>query len=166
MKKAKTKRRIARRKPAKKVITRRKPREKAAGKRASSLQSRLQDEFSEALKSAKTYVNDPERMHDLVSEAAKKAASMPREAFRETWAYFQAMLRLVRAYYRGDYRDVPVTTLVVIIAAIIYVVNPFDMIPDWVPGLGLLDDAFVLALAIRRTRDTLDNFMIWEITTL
>jgi uncharacterized membrane protein YkvA (DUF1232 family) len=155
MKKAKAKKRAAKRKPAK----------KATKKRSSTLQSRLQDEFSEALKSAKLYVNDPDRLHDLVREAAKKASSMPREAFRETWAYFQTMLRLVRAHYRGDYRDVPVTTLVVIIAAIIYVVNPFDMIPDWVPGLGLLDDAFVLALAIRRTRETLDEFMIWEIAT-
>lgn len=153
MKKAKAKKRAAKRKPAR----------KAAVKRSSTLQSRLQDEFSEALKSAKLYVNDPDRLHDLVREAARKAASMPREAFRETWAYFQTMLRLVRAYYRGDYRDVPVTTLVVIIAAIIYVVNPFDLIPDWVPALGLLDDAFVLALAIRRTRQALDDFMTWEI---
>jgi uncharacterized membrane protein YkvA (DUF1232 family) len=155
MKKAKAKKRAAKRKPAKKATTKRGP----------SLQSRLQDEFSEALKSAKLYVNDPDRLHDLVREAAKKACSMPRESFRETWPYFQTMLRLVRAHYRGDYREVPVTTLVVIIAAIIYVVNPFDVIPDWVPGLGLLDDAFVLALAIRRTRETLDEFMIWEIAT-
>jgi uncharacterized membrane protein YkvA (DUF1232 family) len=159
MKKAKPKKRTAKRKPAKPA----KKAKKAAKKINSTLQSRLQDEFSEALKSAKLYVNDPDRLHDLVREAAKKAASVPREAFGETWAYFQTMLRLLRVHYRGEYRDVPVTTLVVIIAAVIYVVNPFDMIPDWVPGLGLLDDAFVLALAIRRTRETLDEFMIWEI---
>ena len=158
MKKAKPKKRAAKRKTAK-------PAKKATKKISSTLQSRLQDEFSEALKSAKLYVNDPDRLHDLVREAARKGASMPREAFRETWPYFQTMLRLVRAHYRGDYREIPVTTLVVIIAAIIYVVNPFDMIPDWVPGLGLLDDAFVLALAIRRTRETLDEFMIWEIAS-
>jgi uncharacterized membrane protein YkvA (DUF1232 family) len=128
----------------------------------STLQARLQAEFAEAVKSAQSYVGDPDRLRDLVSEAAKKAATMPRDAFKETWPYFQTMLRLVRAYYRGDYREVPLTTLVVIIAAIIYVVNPFDMIPDWVPVLGLLDDAFVLALAIRRTRQTLDDFMVWE----
>ena len=128
----------------------------------SSLQARLQAEFSESVKSAKSYFGDPERLRALVKEAAKKAASMPKEPFKETWAYFQAMLRLVRAYYRGEYRQIAMTTLIVIIAAIIYVVNPFDLIPDWVPGLGLLDDAFVLALAVRRTRQTLDDFMAWE----
>ena len=159
MKKAKAKTAKARKtRPAKRKVA---PK-KSAAKADSLLQARLQAEFSEAVKSATSYVGDPERLRGLVSEAAKKASSMPRDAFKETWAYFQAMLRLVRAYYRGEYRDVSATTLVIIIAAIIYVVNPFDMIPDWVPALGLLDDAFVLALAVRRTRNALDDFMLWE----
>ena len=163
MKKAKTK--SAKTRKTRPVKQRLAPK-KSAKEMDSSLQARLQAEFSEAVKSATSYVGDPERLRGLVSEAAKKAASMPRDAFKETWAYFQTMLRLVRAYYRGEYREVPMTTLVIIIAAIIYVVNPFDMIPDWVPGLGLLDDAFVLALAVRRTRNTLDDFMVWETTAM
>ncbi|MEY2527493.1 MAG: hypothetical protein QOE73_2264 [Verrucomicrobiota bacterium] len=90
---------------------------------------------------------------------------MPREPFKDTWAYFQAMLRLIRAYYRGEYRDVAMTTLLVIVAAVIYVVNPLDLIPDWVPGLGLLDDAFIVAFALRKTRPALDDFMAWETAT-
>ena len=86
---------------------------------------------------------------------------MPREPFQETWPYFQAMLRLIRAYSQGDYRDVHESTLVVIIAAIIYVVNPLDVIPDVLPARGFLDDATVLALAERRARQTLDDFMSW-----
>ena len=96
------------------------------------------------------------------SKAATKASSMPREVFKETWAYFQAMLRLIRAYYRGDYRQVPMPTLLLIIATIIYIVNPLDLIPDWIPGLGFLDDAFILAFAVHRTRQSLDDFMAWE----
>jgi uncharacterized membrane protein YkvA (DUF1232 family) len=91
---------------------------------------------------------------------------MPKEPFAETWPYFQAMLRLIRAYSQGNYRDVPESTLVVIIAAIIYVVSPLDVIPDALPALGYLDDATVLALAARRARQTLDDFMLWETTAL
>jgi uncharacterized membrane protein YkvA (DUF1232 family) len=107
-------------------------------------------------------VGDPERLRDLVSEAALKAAAVPRETFKGTWAYFQAMLRLIRAYYLGDYRTVPMPTLLIIVAAVIYVVNPLDLIPDWVPGLGFLDDAFIVAFAVRRTQRALDDFMAWE----
>ena len=127
-----------------------------------SFKARLEQEFSQAVKSAKSYVGNPERLRTLVAEAAKKASSVPRETFKGTWAYFQAMLRLIRAYYRGDYRDIAMTTLLVIIAAVIYVVNPLDLIPDWVPGLGLLDDAFIVAFAVRQTKQALDDFMAWE----
>jgi uncharacterized membrane protein YkvA (DUF1232 family) len=155
VKKAKTARKRARKKSA--------PR-KPAKKANRSLRARLEAEFSQAVKSARSYVGDPERLRDLVTEAASKAASVPRDTFKGTWAYFQAMLRLIRAYYRGDYRTVPMTTLLIIIAAVIYVVNPLDLIPDWVPGLGFLDDAFIVAFAVRRTQRTLDDFMAWETT--
>jgi len=126
------------------------------------LKERLEAEFAQAMKSAKSYVEDPERLRALFQEAAKEAASLPRDPFKETWPYFQTMLRLIRAYYQGNYRDVAESTLVVIVAAIIYVVNPLDLIPDAIPALGFLDDATVLALAVRRTRQTLDDFMTWE----
>ena len=43
------------------------------------------------------------------------------------------MLRLMRAYYRGEYRAITESTLIVIVAAIIYVVSPLDVIPDEIP---------------------------------
>ena len=72
------------------------------------------------------------------------------------------MLRLIRAYYRREYRNIPTQNLVLIIGAITYILNPFDLIPDWIVGLGFADDAVVLAFAVRRTRQTLDDFMTWE----
>lgn len=49
-----------------------------------------------------------------------------------------------------------------IIGAIIYVLDPWDLIPDWLPGVGFLDDATVLAFAVQKTRETLDQFVAWE----
>ena len=135
-------------------------------KRDASLQARVEAEFSEAVRSARSYLKSPNRLRGLVDEAAQKASSLPKEAFKETWGYLQAMLRLIRAYARGDYRQIPTTNLLIIIAAIIYIVNPFDFIPDWVPGLGFLDDAFILAFAVAKTKRTLDEFMAWETSAL
>ena len=134
------------RKAKKKTGSRKKKPTATKGNQSPVLKERLEAEFAQAVKSA------------------KQAASIPKDPFAETWPYFQAMLRLIRAYSEGKYRDVPESTLVVIIAAIIYVVNPLDVIPDALPGLGLLDDATVLALAVRRSRQTLDDFMAWETT--
>jgi len=119
--------------------------------------------FSQALTNARSYAKDPERLRQLFKEAVKKAPTIPREPFKDLWAYFQAMLRLIRAYYRREYRNVPLQNLVMIVGAIIYILNPFDLIPDWIAGLGFADDAVVLAFAVRQTRQTLDDFMTWEI---
>jgi uncharacterized membrane protein YkvA (DUF1232 family) len=139
-----------------------KPAAKAKEKPSPVLKERLEAEFAKAMISAKSYVENPQRLQSLFEEAARQAASMPKEPFAETWPYFQTMLRLIRAYSEAKYRDVPESTLVVIIAAIIYIVNPLDVIPDALPALGYLDDATVLALAVRRARQALDDFMIWE----
>ena len=139
-----------------------KPTPGANEKQGPVLKARLDAEFAKAVKTAKSYVGNPQRLQSLFEEAARQAASMPKEPFAETWPYFQTMLRLIRAYSEAKYRDVPESTLVVIIAAIIYIVNPLDVIPDALPALGYLDDATVLALAVRRARQALDDFMIWE----
>src|SRR5437763_15691710 len=119
--------------------------------------------FSQALTNARLFAKNPEKLRQLFKEAVKKAPSIPREPFKDLWAYFQAMLRLIRAYYRREYRNVPLQNLVMIVGAIIYILNPFDLIPDWIAGLGFADDAVVLAFAVRQTRQTLDDFMTWEI---
>jgi len=100
----------------------------------------------------------------LFEEAVSKTGSMSKAPFADLWSYFQAMLRLIRAYYRGDYRDVRIANLVVIIGAIIYVLDPWDLIPDWIPVLGFVDDATILAFAVQKTRETLDDFTAWETT--
>ena len=153
------------RKPKRKTQTRKK-KPKAKADSAAALKERFEAEFAQAVKSARAYLEDPQRLESLFVDAAQEAATMPKEPFAETWPYFQAMLRLVRAYARGSYRGISDSTLVVIIAAIIYVVNPLDVIPDALPALGYLDDATVIALAVRRSRQALDDFMIWETTAL
>jgi len=130
----------------------------------SDFKKRMDAEFASALVSAKTYVSNPARLRGLFDEAAKEADAMPREPFHETWPYLQTMLRLIRAYSEGKYRDVPESTLTVMVAAIVYLVNPLDVIPDALPALGYLDDATVVSLAVRRSRETLDSFMAWELS--
>ena len=120
------------------------------------------DAFSRALTDARARVSDPESLRALFETAAKKAATVTKKPFKQNWAYLQTMLRLVRAYHRGEYRQVSNDALVWIIAALNYLVDPFDLIPDKTPFLGLVDDAHVVELVTDKTKRTLDAFMTWE----
>ncbi len=120
--------------------------------------------FSRALTNAKACAGDPKSLQALFDNAVKKAAAVSKKPFKRNWAYLQTMLRLIRAYHRGEYDQVSDDALVWIIAALNYLVDPFDLIPDSTPFLGLVDDAHVVELVTDKTRRTLDAFMTWETT--
>src|SRR5260370_9482964 len=76
--------------------------------------------FSQALTNARSYAKDPERLRQLFKEAVKKSRTIPKAPFKDLWAYFQAMLRLFRAYYGREHRTVPLQNLAMIVDATIY----------------------------------------------
>ena len=118
--------------------------------------------FRKAASEAEAYASDPALLRELLQNAVGKLNVIPRGPFGDAWPYLLAMIRLVRDYQRGEYRHVPKPALLIVIAAIIYFVSPFDVIPDWLPVLGHIDDAFVVTLALRSVRAELDTFMAWE----
>ncbi len=59
--------------------------------------------FSRALTDAKACAGNPESLQALFDSAAKKAAAISKKPFIQNWAYLQTMLRLIRAYHRGEY---------------------------------------------------------------
>jgi uncharacterized membrane protein YkvA (DUF1232 family) len=75
---------------------------------------------------------------------------------------FLLLGRLVKAYVTGKYREIPWRTLLIVLAAIIYFVNPIDLIPDLVPGLGLTDDFGVLLWVYNSISGEVDKFLTWE----
>jgi hypothetical protein len=50
------------------------------------------------------------------------------------------------------------------VAAVIYFVSPFDLIPDAVPVLGLIDDASVIASVARANIAVISSFRKWEVS--
>jgi len=123
------------------------------------------DAFVRALTDAKACLKNPDDLQALFNEAAKKAAAVPREPFKECWPYLQTMLRLIRAHHSGEYDQVPNDALLWIVAALNYLVDPFDLIPDKTPFLGFVDDATVIEFVTDKNQQALDDFMIWETTS-
>ncbi len=46
----------------------------------------------------------------------------------------------------------------VIVAAVFYAVSPIDAIPDWIIGIGFIDDAAVLTYVLKRFSDYIDKY--------
>ena len=91
--------------------------------------------FAGLLSKAAQYAKDPDRLRDLASKARTKAASAGQgSVLKEFWDTLMAFLRLIRAYARGDYRQVPWETVTLVVAAVLYFLMPIDVIPDVLIG--------------------------------
>ena len=75
---------------------------------------------------------------------------------------FAAFLRLLRAWAQGRYARFPVRSAFLLACATLYVVSPIDAIPDFIPFVGIIDDAAVLALVLRALRKDVAPFVDWE----
>lgn len=69
---------------------------------------------------------------------------------------------LCAAWWRGEYRAVSPKALVTIVAGLLYFVSPLDAIPDWLLGVGFLDDIAVLGWVLKTVSDELDAFRAWR----
>ena len=71
---------------------------------------------------------------------------------RQYWQDIKTSFALLKDWYMGNYRKIPFRMVASIAGAMLYLVSPLDIVPDWVPFGGLLDDALVLAAIFALSR--------------
>ncbi|GAA5483851.1 YkvA family protein [Haloferula sargassicola] len=163
-KKAATKKRASKKTATKKAA--KKPAKKLTIRPLSEEDVLASESFADAKSKAEDYVHNPGKLKRLFGEAVEKAKQIDKSNFGENWAYLLTMIRLVRDYARGDYREVSAKNLGLIVFAVVYFVSPVDAIPDWVPFLGMLDDSLVVSWALKAVKKELDAYMEWEMNRL
>jgi uncharacterized membrane protein YkvA (DUF1232 family) len=97
----------------------------------------------------------------LLRDALGVLARNPRP-FKATREDTALLIRLVLAWQRRSYRKVPWRSLVLIAAALIYLVYPLDVLFDGLPLIGYSDDATILGTVAHALRVDLDRFRLWE----
>ena len=110
---------------------------------------------------AHEYFNDKEKAGDLLNKAKQKAGNNE-VPLKEIIEKLQLLFEVLQAWYKGTYKEMPKGTIIMIIASILYFVSPIDLIPDFVPVIGLLDDAAVVAFAIKQVSADLEKFKVWK----
>lgn len=94
---------------------------------------------------------------DEIKEKAKGTGPL-----KEYLDAIKTMLLLVKAYWKGEYREIPWFTIAAIVAALLYVFSPIDLIPDFIPVIGLIDDAMIVAACMKLVKHDLASFEDWR----
>ena len=99
-----------------------------------------------------------------MAEAAKKLQILKSDnptgkALKEK---VSATQRMVQAYMRGDYRVIPWKSIMLLVAGILYFVMPFDLVPDFIPLAGYLDDLSIMLWIFQAIKTDIEDFETWE----
>jgi len=72
------------------------------------------------------------------------------------------LIPLIKDYWQGTYRDVSVKSIVIFVVALAYIISPIDLMPDYIPGLGQIDDAVILGLSLYFLEKDLRKYQEWK----
>ncbi|MGI4865060.1 MAG: YkvA family protein [Janthinobacterium lividum] len=120
--------------------------------------------FKKFLAAAESYIKQPTRLKKVLTDAYQKASEKKEigTLAHEAWETLQSLFRLIKLSISGEYTELPSTTVVAAVAVLLYFLSPIDLIPDFVPVLGLLDDMALVAWFSTSIKHELDKFHAWE----
>ena len=110
---------------------------------------------------ARRIVRRKTRVLRLSKSAYKKIErrrSIPARAAQD----LRTLARLAQAWALRKYRRVPWRSITYVVAAILYFINPLDLLPDMLIGIGFVDDAAVVHTVVRSLHGDLEAFRAWE----
>lgn len=120
--------------------------------------------FKKFLASAESYIQQPTRLKKLLVDAFNKAREKKEigAIAHDVWDTLQSLFRLIKLSASGEYTGLPTTTVVAAVAVLMYFISPIDLIPDFIPVVGLLDDMALVAWFSSSIKHELDKFHEWE----
>lgn len=114
-----------------------------------------------ALMAASAKVGDDE-LKDLLKKKKKLHDLARRGPLEKLFDDISTMFSMVKDYASGAYREVPFGTIAAVAGALLYVLSPVDLIPDFIPMVGLIDDAAVVTACLSLIRIDIGKYTEWK----
>ncbi|WP_413617039.1 YkvA family protein [Hymenobacter latericus] len=122
--------------------------------------------FSLFMSRAGKLLGKPFKVVLVLNEVADKLSSAESKdnKFKQLLDAGRSLVRLVQAYVNGSYRQIETGTIVSGLAVLLYTLSPIDLVPDFIPVLGFLDDLSLLSWFIGKFQSEIRRFREWEAT--
>ena len=123
--------------------------------------------FSVFVSRATKLLGRPFKIITILNETADKLKTEESKdnKFKQLFNVALTLVRLVRAYATGDYRAIEPSTIISGLAVLLYVLSPIDLVPDFIPVVGFLDDLSLVSWFLGKFQGELVRFRQWETRT-
>jgi uncharacterized membrane protein YkvA (DUF1232 family) len=120
----------------------------------------LRGTLAKYLKEAFVYLKNPKKLSRLLT-AVIVYTGKNKNAVKTFLKDIILLWEMLNAWFKGEYKDIPKKTIVLIITALIYFISPIDLIPDWLPG-GFIDDAALVTWVLQSISSDIQKFKTWK----
>lgn len=104
---------------------------------------------------AKAFINDKEKMQNLLNRFKEFFNNSSLEEIKDN---MKEAFNYVSDVFPGRYKDYSMTALITLVAGMVYVVSPIDIIPDFIPVVGFTDDITVFLFVLKSVNDELERY--------
>lgn len=104
---------------------------------------------------AKAFINDKEKMQNLLNRFKEFFNNSSLEEIKDN---MKEAFNYVSDVFSGRYKDYSMTALITLVAGMVYVVSPIDIIPDFIPVVGFTDDITVFLFVLKSVNDELERY--------
>jgi len=112
---------------------------------------------------AHSIFNDNHRLNNLIMKT--KDIINENGELDHIFSDIKLLIQLIKDYKNHRYRAVSKNSIIMVIISLLYLVNPIDLIPDFLVG-GFIDDAAVIAYVLKKIQSELDRYKEWKKDTI
>lgn len=106
--------------------------------------------------------NDIDKIISEEKKIIKKSSKLELNKFTNFIKQIRLAISLLKDYKDKKYTDIPWRSIALLSAAILYFVNPFDLVPDLLPFFGITDDALLFATVFKSIQSDLEKYREWK----
>ena len=109
---------------------------------------------------AEQITNSEDAFEEFLSNIEKTLKKVPLAG--DMLSDVPVLVSLVKSYVTGQYKEIPYNTIIAIVATLLYVISPLDLIPDIIPVVGFSDDAMAVAFCVKMIHADLEKYKSWR----
>lgn len=83
-------------------------------------------------------------------------------ALSEYGEVIKLLIEMIKDYFQGKYTVIPKKTIGAIIGTLLYILSPLDIIGDFIPVLGLVDDALAVGFCLKAAAEDIEAYKKWK----
>ena len=106
-----------------------------------------------------------DQINEIINEEKRinrKSSKVDSNRFGKFIKQMKLAMSLIKDFRNKSYTDIPWRSIAFIAAAVLYFMNPFDVVPDMLPVFGFGDDAMLFAALFKSIQTDLEKYGEWK----